>query len=191
MTMAVTGMHANKLVTMDIEQLRGWATFMDRAMVASLIATIVAVAALGITTWLSFRFSGAVRAHEYAAIHLYKVEMGQHAADLEQEVSRARERAHEFEQAAANANARAAQAARESATAAEKARTAEIDADEVRKRVAELGKQVREATARAPDPGHARCGGTAAAGDQGRTGIRKCHAKCCDALPSHRRSSRA
>jgi hypothetical protein len=112
----------------------------------------VAVAALGITTWLSFRFSGAVRAHEYAAIHRYKVEMGKHAAELEQEVSRSRERTLELEQAASSADARAAQAARETAAAAEKARTAEIDADEVRKRVAELGKQVREAAARAPDP---------------------------------------
>jgi hypothetical protein len=152
MTMTVTGMRSNKPVTMDIEQLRGWATFMDRAMVVSLVATIVAVAALGITTWLSFRFSGAVRAHEYAAIHRYKVEMGKHAAELEQEVSRARERTLELEQAASSADARAAQAARETAAAAEKARTAEIDADEVRKRVAELGKQVREAAARAPDP---------------------------------------
>jgi len=152
MTITVTGMRSNKLVNMDIEQLRGWATFMDRAMVASLIATIVAVAALGVTTWLSFRFSGAVRAHEYAAIHRYKVEMGKHAADLEQEVSRARERTLELEQTASAADARAAQAARESAAATEKARTAEIDAEEVRKRVAELGKQVREATARAPDP---------------------------------------
>ena len=152
MTMTVTGMRSNKPVTMDIEQLRGWATFMDRAMIASLVATIVAVAALGITTWLSFRFSGAVRAHEYAAIHRYKVEMGKHAAELEQEVSRSRERTLELEQAASSADARAAQAARETAAAAEKARTAEIDADEVRKRVAELGKQVREAAARAPDP---------------------------------------
>lgn len=152
MTMTVTGMRSNKLVNMDIEQLRGWATFMDRAMVASLIATIVAVAALGITTWLSFRFSGAVRAHEYAAIHRYKVEMGKHAAELEQEVSRARERTLELEQAASDADARAAQAARESAAAAEKARSAEIDAEEVRKRVAELGRQVREATARPPEP---------------------------------------
>ena len=152
MTMTVTGMRSNRRVTMDIEQLRGWATFMDRAMIASLIATIVAVAALGITTWLSFRFSGAVRAHEYAAIHRYKVEMGKHAAELEQEVSRARERTLELEQAASSADARAAQAARETAAAAEKARTAEIDADEVRKRVAELGKQVREAAARAPEP---------------------------------------
>ena len=152
MTMTVTGMRSNKPVTMDIEQLRGWATFMDRAMVASLVATIVAVAALGITTWLSFRFSGAVRAHEYAAIHRYKVEMGKHAAELEHEVSRARERTLELEQAASSADARAAQAARETAAAAEKARSAEIDAEEVRKRVAELGKQVREAAARAPDP---------------------------------------
>jgi hypothetical protein len=152
MTMTVTGMRSDKPVTMDIEQLRGWATFMDRAMVASLVATIVAVAALGITTWLSFRFNGAVRAHEHAAIHRYKVEMGKHAAELEQEVSRARERTLELEQATSKADARAAQAARETAAAAEKARTAEIDAEEVRKRVAELGKQVREAAARAPDP---------------------------------------
>jgi hypothetical protein len=152
MTMTVTGMRSNKPVTMDIEQLRGWATFMDRAMIASLVATILAVAALGITTWLSFRFSGAVRAHEYAAIHRYKVEMGKHAAELEQEVSRARERTLELEQAASAADARAVQAARDSAAAAEKARTAEVDAEEVRKRVAELGKQVREATARPPEP---------------------------------------
>jgi len=152
MTMTVTGMRSNKPVTMDIEQLRGWATFMDRAMVASLVATIVAVVALGVTTWLSFRFSGAVRAHEYAAIHRYKVEMGKHAAELEQEVSRARERTLALEQAASDADARAARAARDSAAAAEKARTAEVDAEEVRKRVAELGKQVREATVRPPEP---------------------------------------
>lgn len=152
MTIAVTGTRSNKLVNMDIEQLRGWATFMDRAMVASLIATILAVAALGITTWLSFRFSGAVRAHEHAAIHRYKVEMGKHASELEHEVSRARERALELEQAASEADARAARAARDSAAAAEKARTAEIDTEEVRKRVAELGKRVREATSRAAEP---------------------------------------
>lgn len=152
MTMTVTGTRSNKLVNMDIEQLRGWATFMDRAMVASLVATIVAVAALGITTWLSFRFSNALRAQEYAAIHRYKVEMGKHAADLEQEVSRARERAQLLEQAASDADARAARAARESAAASEKARSAEVDAEEVRKRVAELGKQVREAAARPPEP---------------------------------------
>jgi len=152
MTITVTGMRSSKMVNMDIEQLRGWATFMDRAMVASLVATILAVAALGITTWLSFRFSGAVRAHEYAAIHRYKVEMGKHAADLEQEVSRARERTLELEQAVSAADARAAQAARESASANEKARSAEVDAEEVRKRVAALGKQVREAAARAAEP---------------------------------------
>jgi len=152
MTMTVTGTRSNKPVNMDIEQLRGWATFMDRAMVVSLIAAMMVIAALGITTWLSARFNGAVRAHEHAAFHRYKVEMGKHASELEQEVSRARERTLELEQAVSDADTRAAQAARESATASEKARSAEIDAEEVGKRVAELGRQVREATARAPDP---------------------------------------
>ncbi len=152
MTITVTGLRSNEPVNMDIEQLRGWATFMDRAMVASLIATVVAVTALGITTWLAFRFNGAVRTYEYAAIHRYKVEMGKHAAELEQEVSRARERTLELEQAVSDADARAAQATRDSAAASEKARSAEVDAEEVRKRVAELGKQVREATARAAEP---------------------------------------
>ena len=51
---------------MDIDQLRGWAAFMDRAMIVSLIAAIMAVMALGTTTWLSFKFGGAVRAHEHS-----------------------------------------------------------------------------------------------------------------------------
>jgi len=177
-------MRSNKLVSMDIDQLRGWATFMDRAMIVSLIATIMAVAALGVTTWLSFRFSGAVRVHEHAVIDRYKG-MGSHpvhveqdvaaarqraaaleqevstargrAVALEQEASTARERAAAFEQAAREANERAAQAAneraaRESAAASEKARTPRFDAAEIKQRLADLGKLVREATARAVDP---------------------------------------
>jgi len=179
MTVTGPGMRSNKLVSMDIDQLRGWATFMDRAMIVSLIATIMAVAALGVTTWLSFRFSGAVRAHEHAVIDRYKgmeshsvqVEQDvaaarQRAAALEQEVSTARgravaleqeastarERAAAFEQAAREANERAAQAARESAAASEKARTPRFDAAEIKQRLVDLGKLVREATTRAVDP---------------------------------------
>ena len=184
MTITVPGMRSNKLVSMDIDQLRGWATFMDRAMIVSLIATIMAVAALGVTTWLSFRFSGAVRAHEHAVIDRYKgmeshsVQVEQdvaaareraaaleqevstargRAVALEQEASTARERAAAFEQAAREANERAAQAAneratRESAAAGEKARTPRFDAAEIKQRLVDLGKLVREATTRAVDP---------------------------------------
>jgi hypothetical protein len=179
MATTVPGMRSNKLVSMDIDQLRGWATFMDRAMIVSLIATIMAVAALGITTWLSFRFSSAVHAHEHAVIDRYKdleshsvqVEQDvaaarQRAVALEQEVSRARERAVAleqeastareravaFEQAAREANERVAQAARESAATSEKARTPLFDAAEIQQRLADLGKLVREATTRAVDP---------------------------------------
>lgn len=151
MTITVAGMRSNKPVNMDIEQLRGWATFMDRAMVVSLVATVLGVTALATTTWLSIRIGGDVRAHEQAAFDRYKAEMGKHAVELEQKVATARERTLELERAAADANARAVQAARESATSREQARSAEIDAEEVRKRVAELGKLVREAKASAPD----------------------------------------
>jgi len=179
MTITVPGMRSNKLVGMDIDQLRGWAAFMDRAMIVSLIATIMAVAALGITTWLSFRFSGAVRAHEHAISDRYKgmeshsVQLEQdvaaareravaleqevstareRAVALEQEASTARERAVAFEQAAREANELAARAARESAAASEKARTPRFDAAEIKQRLVDLGKLVREATTRAVDP---------------------------------------
>jgi Zn-ribbon protein, possibly nucleic acid-binding len=179
MTITVPGMRSNKLVSMDIDQLRGWAAFMDRAMIVSLIATIMAVAALGITTWLSFRYSGAVRAHEHALVDRYKgmeshsVQVEQdvaaareraaaleqevstargRAVALEQEASTARERAVAFEQAAREATEQAARAARESAADSEKARTPRFDAAEIKQRLADLGKLVREATARAVDP---------------------------------------
>ena len=179
MTITVPGMRSNKLVSMDIDQLRGWAAFMDRAMIVSLIATIMAVAALGITTWLSFRYSGAVRAHEHALVDRYKgmeshslqVEQDvaaareravaleqevsaarERAVALEQEASTARERAVAFEQAAREATEQAARAARESAAASEKARTPRFDAAEIKQRLADLGKLVRQATARAVDP---------------------------------------
>lgn len=140
---------------MDIERLREWATFMDRAVVVSLVATVMAVAALATTTWLSFRVGNSVRTHEQAAFDRDKGEMEKRSAGLEQEVATERKRVLELQQAVAEANARAGQAARESATANEKAHSAEIDAEEVRKRVAELGKAVMEARARAPDPAQA------------------------------------
>ena len=51
-------MRSNKPVNMDIDQLRGWASIMDRAMIVSLVVTILAGSALGITTFLAFRYSG-------------------------------------------------------------------------------------------------------------------------------------
>lgn len=192
MTITVPGMRSNKLMSMDIDQLRGWAAFMDRAMIVSLVATIMAVAALGITTWLSFRYSAAVRAHEQAAVDRYKGMEGhsvqleqdvatareraaaleqqisaargrtaaleqevsaarERAVAIEQEASAARERAAAFEQAARETKEQAARAARESAAASEKAQTPQLDAAEMQKRIADLGKLVREATARATD----------------------------------------
>jgi hypothetical protein len=171
-------MHANRLVTMDIEQIRGWAAFMDKAMIASLVATILAVTALGVTTWLSFRYGNAVRTYEQVAFEQYKGLEGrvahfeqeaatardrasaleremsaarEHAATLEREVSTERERAASFEQAARAADERATLAARDGAAAGEKPRapTSAFAASEIRQRLADVGKMVREAAAKA------------------------------------------
>jgi hypothetical protein len=173
-------MRPNRLVTMDFDQLRGWASFMDRAMIASLIATVVAVAALATTTWMSFRYGSAVRAHEQASVEQHKV-LESHAAQLEQDVSASRERVSALEQQVAAARERTAalerqvasereraagfeQAAhdaneRASAAASEKVKTpasgSGFGASEIRQRLADVGKMVREAAARATDPGAA------------------------------------
>ncbi len=114
-TMTTTGleMRSNKPVNMDIDQLRGWASIMDKAMIASLVATILAVAALGTTTFLSFRYSGAIRAHEQAALDRYKGVESQ-AAQREQEASAAREQAATLERAIATERDRTAKLERRS-----------------------------------------------------------------------------
>jgi hypothetical protein len=162
MTFTVNGMKSKKLVSMDIDHLRGWAEFMDRAMIISLIAVIISAAALGVTTWLSIKFSGAVRAHESAAFDRYKAEMGRHAAQLEEETAAARERTAQLEQSAADANERAA---RESATANERTVALENDAALARKRVVDLEKAVEGASARAAEPGREAAAETARRAD--------------------------
>jgi predicted nucleic acid-binding Zn-ribbon protein len=158
-------MRSNKLVSMDIDQLRGWAAFMDKAMIASLIATILAVAALGVSTWLSFRYSAAVRAHEQAAFDRYKGMEGQ-SARLEQEVAMAREQAAALEREVTTARARAATLEQEVSTgrgrtaaleqevsaARERAEALEREASRARERAAAFEQAAREAneqTARA------------------------------------------
>ena len=186
-------MRSNQPEHMDIDQLRGWASIMDKAMIASLVATLLAVTALGITTFLSFRYSGAVRAHEQAALDRYKDVESQAAqrereasaareqaaaleraiaterdrtAKLEREVSlardqatalaqeaeKARERAMALERTAREATERAAQAPERSGATAENARPPLFDAAEIRRRLADLGKLVKDATTRTPEP---------------------------------------
>jgi len=148
MTITVPGMRSNKLVSMDIDQLRGWATFMDRAMIVSLIATVMAVAALGITTWLSFRFSGAVRVHEHATIDRYK-SMESHSVRLEQEFSAARERAAALEQEVSTARGRTASLEQEVSVAQARAVALEQESAAARERAAAFELAAREASERA------------------------------------------
>ena len=172
-------MRSNKPVNMDIDQLRGWASIMDKAMIASLVVTILAVSALGITTFLSFRYSGAVRAHEQSTLDRYRgLESlaAQHereasaareqvtrleqeiatardrTARLEREVSAARDRAAASEKAAHEATEQVAQAPPAGKAAPDTARPPLFDAAEIRRRLADLGKMVKDATTRAPEP---------------------------------------
>jgi regulator of replication initiation timing len=163
MTTAVDGMRSNKPVSMDIDQIRGWATLMDRAAFASLMITILAVAALGITTWLSSRFNGAVRAYELAANDQHKGEIGRQAAQLEQDVATARQRTAALEQEVATARDRTVRleleisAARErmteldrqAATAREKAETLEQAASEAAERAARAVRESATASEKA------------------------------------------
>src|SRR5438128_7520607 len=142
-------MRSNNLVSMDINELRSWAAFMDRAVIASLIATIVAVSALGVTTWLSFRASGAVRAHEQAVFDQYKGMEG-HSVQLERDVATARERVSTLEQEVATARGRAAALEQQVSATRERAATLEQDGSAARERAETYGQAARDANERAP-----------------------------------------
>ena len=141
-------MRANDVVSMDINELRGWAAFMDRAVIASLVATVLSVSALGVTTWLSFRFGGEVRAQEQAALDRYKGIEGR-SAQVEQDVTRARERAAALEQEIAAARARSATLEQQVTAAREQAALREQEAAAARDRAEAFGQAARDANERA------------------------------------------
>lgn len=147
MTITVPDMRSNKPVSMDIDQLRGWGTFMDRAMIVSLAATILAVGALGVTTWLSFRFSGAVRAHELAAIDRFK-DAESRSVQLEKDVATARERTAALEQEVSTARGRAAALEQEMSAARQRTVVLEQDASKARERATAFEQAAREANER-------------------------------------------
>lgn len=140
-------MRSNKPVNMDIDQLRGWASIMDKAMIASLVATLLAVSALGITTFLSFRYGGAVRAHEQSTLDRYRGLESQ-AAEHEREASAARERVATLEQEVAAARHQATRLEREVSAARDRAAALALEADLARERAAASEKAAREATER-------------------------------------------
>src|SRR6185312_11585051 len=133
---------------MDINEIRGWAAFMDRAVIASLVATVVAVSALGITTWLSSRFNGTLRAHEQAVLAGYQGVEG-HSVQLERDVATARERVSTLEQEVATARTQAAALEQQVTAARQQAATIEQEASAARDRAEAYGQAAREANERA------------------------------------------
>ncbi len=155
-------MSSKKLVTMDIDELRGWAAFLDKAVVASLVATILAVGALVVATLLSFKFSGAVRLHEQAIIDAYKSIEGRSAqlqrdadgarervATLEREVAASREQTAALERQVSDSRERAASVEQEVATAREKTAALERQVAAARDRAASVEQEAAAARQRA------------------------------------------
>jgi len=136
---------------MDIQQVRAWAEFMDKAMMVSVIVVILSATALGVTTWLSMRFHGTMRAKEALAFYGDKNQARDHAAELERELASARERSSQLERDAEAANERAAQAVQAGKDVHKRAATLETSAAEARQRAAELERRVEEANGRVAD----------------------------------------
>jgi predicted nucleic acid-binding Zn-ribbon protein len=141
MTITVPGMRSSKLMNMDIDQLRGWAAFMDKAMIASLAAAILAVTALGITTWLSFRFGGAVRAQEQATLERYRTIETQ-SVQREHDVSRTRDRVVALEQEVSAVRGRAAALEQELSSGRGRTATLEQEVSAARERAAALDQEI-------------------------------------------------
>ncbi|MCW5735169.1 MAG: hypothetical protein KIS73_13635 [Enhydrobacter sp.] len=133
---------------MDIDQLRGWAAFMDRAMIVSLAAVVSAVSALAITTFLSSRFGEAVRSHEQAALERHTA-MESDAAPGAQEVAAAKVRLAGLEQEVSLARERAATLEQQVSTQQGQAQALEHDVSAARERAAALEQEVSVARERA------------------------------------------
>ncbi len=162
MTGTVPEMRSNNFTSMDIDQLRGWAAFMDRAVIVSLAAVITAVMALGASTWLSFKFGGAVRSHEHSLLEQYKakeshsahsaqdaVTAREHALALEKEVSAARERVTALEQEVSKGQGRATALEQEISSAKGRTVALERELSAMRERAATLEREASAARERA------------------------------------------
>src|SRR5260221_5329456 len=136
---------------MDIQQVREWAEFMDKAMMVSVIVVVLPATALGVTTWLSMRFHGTMRAKEALAFYGDKNQARDHAAELERELASAKERSAQFERDAEAASERAVQAVEAGKDVHKRAATLESSAAEARQRAAELERRVEEANGRVAD----------------------------------------
>jgi hypothetical protein len=121
---------------MDIQQLRGWADFTDKALVISTVVAVLAVVALGVSAWFSVRFASALRSQELASFDRYKGEAGRHAAQLEADAARAADRIVELERSVAGA-----------AAAVERAAAAQREVAEARQRIVELETRLAGANA--------------------------------------------
>lgn len=129
---------------MDLQQLRGWADVMDKALVISTVVAVLGIAAVGVSAFFSVRFAGAIRAQEAAVFDRYKAEWGRHAAQLEAEAGRAAERIAALEKVATEAERQLAEAAGAKGRTNERTVQLEREAAEARQQVAELQRRLAE-----------------------------------------------
>ena len=129
---------------MDLQQLRGWADVMDKALVISTVVAVLGIAAVGVSAFFSVRFAGAIRAHEAAAFDRYKSEWGRHAAQLEAEAAKAAERVAILEKTASDAQKRLAEVDGARGRTADRAAELEREVNEARQQLAELQRRLAE-----------------------------------------------
>jgi len=125
----------------------GRAATRDRAVIISLVAVVIAVAALGTTAWLAVETTKGARVYDSAAFDGHKAEMERRAAQLEQIALAAEQRAAQLEQSAAEANERTARAEHAREIALQTAETLENELAEARHRIAELEETAERASA--------------------------------------------
>jgi hypothetical protein len=122
---------------------------MEKGVIISFVAAVIAVAALGITSWLSIRSLGTARDEERLAFDRFKAAAGGNAAELERKVALATERSAELEKSVLEAGQRAAQAQKQAAALEKEAvetrvRTERAQADQASKHAEELEKAAAE-----------------------------------------------
>jgi len=133
---------------MDLQQYRTWADVMDKAAVISLIVAGLAVAAVGVATWLSNQYRGTARAVEAAATLRLPPPPASSAQDLAKAVLNAQEQSAKIYDRAATLDSQLSSAKLRIAQLEQTIAEADRMVDQAMKRAVESERMLETANAR-------------------------------------------